>query len=465
MKLKQVISVIALFCLSFAISLKAQNNKEKEIEGLANLYTNLEYNTIAFNDLKKKWIVSDPLLVRDVFNRFVVKNALRRNGKELNSLQVKKIANDIQNGNVIIFLRKRYYDNQIEYFAFLPFSEIYKANPHPLADSVIDGFYLKNIIGNALYKKLQDKSYFYSTITKKIFETRAGYYFKVYLNLLRPEIMFWSTTSKKRNKYLVSFFGKWGNDNLMLPAYFLREYLFGLRITYFDVISTIPIEYTYKVSLGLGTPSNIQNPKQMPKNVNFFKSGSNIYLGLSGQPFKQIFPNIHNLFIDLEFNYTLFDYKYEDYHVTKTLNFYSIKNYLTFKITKKEIFDFLGLGLFQASIGFSAHDLKTLQLNSTKKEVVDLKPNLPFSENYQKYLLTSIGLFKFGGLMNYNFDIDYMYNLNDSYSYLGFDLEFLVSDNFGIDLRYYKGLSNIEDTINWRKNYYFVFSPVIKINY
>ncbi len=440
-------------------------NKDNEISGLANLYSNLEYNTIAFNDLKKKWIVSDPLLIRDVFNRFIVKNALRKNGKELSVNEVKNLADDIQNGNVVIFLRKRYYDNEIEYFAMLPFSEIYKKNPRLLADSVTDGFYLKNVIGNSLYKKLQDKSYFFSTITKRIFEVRAGYYFKIYLNLMRPEIMFWSTTSKQRNKYLVSFFGKWGNDKIVMPSYFLRSYVLGFRVTYYDVISTNPDEYSYQFSLGLGFPSNVQYISRIAHNDKLFHSGTNLFMELSGQPLQQIYPKIHNLFMDLQLSYTMFDYKFKDYGINNFVNFYSIKNYFTFTLTKKNIFNVFGLGLFKTSLGFSTHDLNKLQIDPVKKKIIDLEPKKSFINRFNHFLTTSVGIEHFGGLLNYNFNLDYFYGLSYAASYIGFDFEFLVSDNFGFDIRYYKAMNDVHSQVGWRNNYYFVFSPVLKINY
>ncbi len=448
----------------FSVKNLAQN-KEKEISALSNIYANLEYNTLAFNDLKKKWIVSDPLLIRDVFNRFLVKNALRKNGKEFSIEEVKNVADEIQNGNVIIFLRKRYYDNEIEYFAFLPFSEIYKKSPHLLADSVTDGFYLKDVIGDALYRKLQNKSYFFSTITKKIFEVRAGYYFKIFLDLMKPEIMFWSTTSKQRNKYLVSFFGKWGNDNIVMPSYYLRSYIMGLRLTYYNVISTNPEEYSYKLSLGLGFPSNVQYTSQIASNDKFFHSGTNIYIALSGQPLQQIYPKIRNLFMDLELSYTMFDYKYKNFGLSSPLTFYAIKNYFTFKVSKKNIFNVFGLGMLKFSLGVSTHDINKLQLNPAKQKVVDLEPNKSFIQKFSHFILTSVGIERFGGLLSYNFNIDYFHNFNYSASYLGFNLEFLISDNIGFDIRYYKAMNDVHSNIGWRNNYYFVFSPVLKINY
>ena len=37
-----------------------------EYDNLQSIYQSLEYNTIAFNDLKQKWIIADPILIREI---------------------------------------------------------------------------------------------------------------------------------------------------------------------------------------------------------------------------------------------------------------------------------------------------------------------------------------------------------------------------------------------------------------
>ena len=443
-----------------------QKDKEDiEVSNLINIYSNLEYNTIAFNDLKNKWIISDPMLIREVYNRFIVHDALREKGKKLSIAQIRMKTSQIQEGNVLILLRKRYYDDEIEYFAFVPYTEIAKQNPRLLVDSVDDGFYLRSIIGNRLYKKLQEKSYFFSGITKKVFDVKAGYYYDIYLDLLNPELMFWSTTSKQKNKYLISVFGKWGCDEIGLPAWHLRNYIGGMKLTYYDVVSSDPKDYSYEVAVGVGTPSNTPYLTTLPKNVRLFKSGQDFYVKLAGQPFETLFPSIHNLYMDIEFDYNVFNYKYYDYGKPYKLDFYSFKDFLVFKFFKRKMFNIFNLGLFKAGLGVATHDVYHLELDPTTESVNDLEAKKDFIDKYTHYAFTELGIEKYGGLIQYDFNLLVAYNFVDNYSLAGIKALFTISDTFGLDVRYYQTFGYDRAKIPWRTDTYFVFSPILKINY
>ncbi|HRI48355.1 MAG TPA: hypothetical protein PK559_14715, partial [Ignavibacteriaceae bacterium] len=61
-----------LLVLSIQVGLYAQNEDSlARASRLEMIYRNLEYNTTAFNDLKKIWVVTDPVFIREIFNRFV----------------------------------------------------------------------------------------------------------------------------------------------------------------------------------------------------------------------------------------------------------------------------------------------------------------------------------------------------------------------------------------------------------
>ncbi len=446
---------------------QAQNNDQRDIElsELINLYSNLEYNTLAFNDLKHKWIISDPILIREIYNRFLVHDALRWKGRKLTLPEIKQKTLEIQAGNVLILLRKRYYDNEIEYFAFVPYSEISKPVPELLVDSVDDGFYLRSIIGNRLYKKVQERSYFFSGITKKIFDVKAGYYFGIYLDLLNPEVMFWSTTSKSRNKYLISAFGKWGCDEIVLPGWHLRNYIAGMKLTYYDVISSEPGDYSYEVSVGVGMPSNTMYISTLPKLTKLFKSGQDIYIRLSGQPLETIYPNFRNFYIDLELDYNVFNYKYSDYKLNRNIKFDSFRNFFVFKMYKRKIFNIFNLGMFKAALGVSSHDVYHLQLDPATESVIDLDGNKGFMDKFTNYVFSELGIEKYGGLIQYDTDFLMGYNFVEGYPVVGMKAKFMISDTFGLDVRYYQTFGFQQQDIPWRTDTYFVFSPILKINY
>ncbi len=463
----KIFTVIVFLILGTSISIFAQQGDKKDIElsKLINVYSNLEYNTLAFNDLKNKWIISDPMLVREIYNRFIVHDALREKGRKLSVDEIRQKTFAIQSGNVLILLRKRYYDNEIEYFAFVPYSEISKQNPRLLVDSVDDGFYLKSIIGNRLYKKIQAKSYFFSGITKKIFDVKAGYYFNLYLDLLEPNVMFWSTTSQRRNKYLISAFGKWGCDEIGLPGWHLRNYIMGMKLTYYDVVASDLDDYTYEVSAGVGMPSNTPYLSTLPKLTKLFKSGQDFYIRISGQPFKTLFPNFRNFFLDFELDYNVFNYKYSDYKIHRSLKFDSFKNFFVFKIYKKKIFNIFNLGMFKAGLGVSSHDIYRLQIDPTTQSVIDLDATKGFIDKFTNYAFSEIGIEKFGGLIQYDTDLLMAYNFVKGYPLVGVKAKFMISDSFGLDVRYYQTFGFKLQDIPWRTDTYFVFSPILKINY
>ncbi|MBD3410145.1 MAG: hypothetical protein GF419_08070, partial [Ignavibacteriales bacterium] len=100
--------LILLFFLATP-SLFAQDELIAELE---KIYQSLEYNTIAYDDLKNRWLLSDPKLIREIYNRFVVKGALRREGEKVSIDEIKERTQDIYRGEIVIELRKRYYDDE-----------------------------------------------------------------------------------------------------------------------------------------------------------------------------------------------------------------------------------------------------------------------------------------------------------------------------------------------------------------
>ena len=64
----KIVTSILLGLLVWGGNLSAQEKTDSlKIKRLEKIYRNLEYNTIAFNDLKNKWYVTDPIYVREIF--------------------------------------------------------------------------------------------------------------------------------------------------------------------------------------------------------------------------------------------------------------------------------------------------------------------------------------------------------------------------------------------------------------
>ena len=142
---KLVFYILTVFILT-NVNYAQETNGSQSKEELNTIYSNLEYNTIAFDDLKRKWFINDPGFIRELFNKFAVKNAFRINGQPADVQVVMEKANAVFDGEVIVDLRRRYYDEEFEYFAFISIDQSDEVKPIPLFDPVEDGFYLKEII-------------------------------------------------------------------------------------------------------------------------------------------------------------------------------------------------------------------------------------------------------------------------------------------------------------------------------
>lgn len=455
------IILIISFCNIFAQEEHQQS--DPKMEGLQTIYSNLEYNTIAFDDLKLKWFVSDPLLVRDIFNKFVVNNALRINGKPLTQRQISEKAQKIYDGEVLIQVRKRYYDNEIEYFAFIPASEIDNENPALLVDPVEAPYYLRTILGDNIYEKIQNRTYFYRNVTKDVFQVRTGYYFDLYLNLIEPKVMFWSTTSRENNKYLLSFFGQWGSYYNFIPGWYYPEYQLGLKLTYYEHLSDDPGNYVF--DLGAGSGVSVQNPYLSARpDADLMKSGDNFYFHLSGQPFRYLFPSFRYFFLDANINFTFRDYTYSDYELDKKKQFKSFRNFIVLKLRKERIVNLFNFGELNFSLGVSTHDVSDYALNPANNSVTNLN-NTNWMNRFKHYIISELGIHKCGSLLQYDLAFTYGNNIVDNYHFIGGKGKVMLSNTIGLLVEFAMPLNIDIERYDYRTDNYIVFSPVIRINY
>ncbi|MEN8191465.1 MAG: hypothetical protein ABFS12_01530, partial [Bacteroidota bacterium] len=201
---------------------------------LKNIYSNLEYNTSAYNNIKKQWVINDPKLIRDISNRFIANNYVKINSKNVDHDFISYLNEEIYDGRVVITVRKRYFDNEVEYFAFVDADEADSLNDEPLFDPILSGYYLRVIIGDELYNKVLDQTYFYTETTVKKYYTKDGYNYDLYFNLLNSHIMFWSTSSSYKDKYLLSLFQQWGSDEIYYSGWTMQQYFLGMQLTHYN---------------------------------------------------------------------------------------------------------------------------------------------------------------------------------------------------------------------------------------
>ncbi len=450
-----------LFILIIPCVVRSQQDS-LQIKELRKIFINLEYNTIAYDDLKKKWFINDPEFVRDVYSRFIINNELRINGRPASSDVIREKSKGIFDGSIIIDVRKRFYDDELEYFAFVPSAELEKEKPAYLFDPVEDPFELKTIIGQNLYERIQKQQYFFADITKQVYDTKPGYYFDLNLNLLAPEIMFWSTTSNQRNKYLVSLIGKWGDNRIFLPGWYSPQYTVAFQLAYHKILSSDPRDYTYKVALGTSIESGKPYIKDMPKQP-LFKSADDIYFKISGNLSEYIFPSFPKVYMNLEGQLSYNDYKNNVFGFAKTTQFFSIRDYFELNFVKRDLVNVFDLGMLQAGLGVSTFSTYHYEVDPTKTKLLDLDKKTAF-DKFTHFFNVDVGLSKRGGLLQHETNLTVSYG-SEGYGYVGVDVNFMINDTFGFIAGFYSGFSLNQTKFPYKTDKYLVFSPVIRINY
>jgi hypothetical protein len=466
--MKKIAAIILLSVFSlFAQSATSPEAVARRLERVEKIYRGLEYNTTSFNDLKQKWIITDPTYIREIFNRFVVKNALRINGRKPTIAEIEKNAQHIYDADVFIDLRRRFYDDEIEVIRFFREPKMATADSSDyFFDPVTDYIFIKDILGNELYQDMKKQMYALNDITKTSFDYKPGYNFNIYMHLYRPEVMFWSTTTDDRNKYMVSAFGNWGNDHISFPGWYLPDYVAGFRLAYADsIVNSVPI-VTYTAEAGIGIPTifpdlGMQNTDSGRKLVN---SGTGFYLKTDGKFLKAATPSLSNLNISLETYFTVGTKDGIDFKVPVGSRFFSNRNYVDLFFTEDNIVRLSDWGTFYAGIGTSAFDVKYYEVTSLTNV-----PSLAVSnfENGFRYAVASeIGLHNTGGLLSHNVGVLMNYNISEETGYLGLKASLMISNVFGAEFKIMSPIKmSSKASPAYRPDTYLVFSPIIRINY
>ena len=136
-RLKCIILLVAITSSGYSQNL----DTVKVFTELKGIYSNLEYNTSAFDNMKNQWVINDPELIRDISNRFIANNYVKINGISADAEYVSYLNNEIYEGRVVISVRKRYFDDEIEYFVFVEADESDSLSDEPLFDPILSGFY------------------------------------------------------------------------------------------------------------------------------------------------------------------------------------------------------------------------------------------------------------------------------------------------------------------------------------
>lgn len=441
--------------------------KDPKAARLESIYRNLEYNTTSFNDLKQKWIVTDPVFVREIFNRFVVKNALRINGRKPTLNQLEQYAYHIYAGNVFIDLRRRYYDDELELIRFFKEERAASSDSSDyFFDGITDFVFIKDILGDELYVDLKKQIYAYNDITKSYFDNKPAYNFDIYLHLTEPEVMFWSATTNNRNKYLVSFIGRWGNDHISLPGWYASDYIFGLKLNYVDSLINNRPAKTYIGEFGIGIPTVQPDLGFDPEFTGrrLWHSGSSFYFKFIGSPLGLIWEPLSDIELNATGYFSLGENRSTDFKIPTITKFYSQRNYFDLFFRKNDLTTFSDLGAVFVGGGFSAFDVKYFGLNPA---IPTLSLEKSTEGNGFKYGVSAeAGVKNDGGLLSHMLGMMLNYNITEGLGYFGFKLNFMITNSVGFDFKVMSALQFSDSGLpKYRSESYVVFSPVIKINY
>ncbi len=452
-----------ILLLIFSFTQYAQVPDSVKVKRLQKIYHNLEYNTIAFNDLKNTWDITDPLFVREIFNRLVVANALKVNGKKPTAEFIKEKAKDIYEGKVFIELRRRYYDNEIELMRFFTESKLDSTRSTYFFDPLTDNIQIKHILGEKVYNELKKQFYAFNDLTKTYYDSKDAYEFDLNLQLTNPHVMFYSMTTNDRNKYLISAIGRWGNDYIMLPGWYYPNYVAGLKVTYIDYLINSRPHFTYSVEVGLGMTAHQPTFNyNVLDAVHLYNTGNSLYFKFDGNPLKLFLDKVDNYNFQLILSLAITQFPASSFDLDYVSKFYSTRNYFVFMFNYNNIFNVADLGWFNASASISGFDVYNYLYTPKYSQLIDLEPD---ASKFKFNLNLEASLSNASGLLHYKTGVLWNINFSDAYSYLGVKALLMLNNTFGFDFKFFTGFSFSGHLPYYRQSAYLIFSPIIRINY
>lgn len=473
--MRKLLLYITLFLFSINISYSQFGSDSEsalpdsvKADRVEKIYRNLEYNTTAFDDLKEYWVLTDPTYVREVFNRFIVYDGLFFNDNKITLDYLKEKSQSVYASNVYIEFRKRYYDDEIEMLRFIVEETGVQDTSYEIFDPVYDHIYIQDVLGEKTYEDLKSRFYAHNDLTKEIFDSKKAYNFDIYLNLFNPELMVWSISTNNRNLYLASVFGKWGNNKIISPGWYYPAFFTGIKATYIDyLINNIP-NSTYEMELGVGLPAQLPTESFNSEEIGrlFYNSGGQFYVKLQGNPLNLFIEGYENFDFKMEGAFGINENDADEYNFAYNRTFFSTRNYFEFTVYYKNIIDILNLGVFNAGLGYATSDILEYDfvydpVTPTVTEIGELNGNGGFKHS----VVGEMNLVNHAGLLSHEITLLLNYNFSESALYFGLNMEFILSNSFGIDIRYVTPFTSAESLPPYRYDNYIAISPIIRINY
>ena len=163
--------------------------------------------------------------------------------------------------------------------------------------------------------------------------------------------------------------------------------------------------------------------------------------------------------------FTVTDYNRSDFKPKAVFEFTSIRDYLVFKLNKKDLFNLFDFGQFEFALGVSTHSIFNYIVDPASANLIDTSPKTDWTNKFSHFVFSEIGIEKRGGLMQYSLSALFGQNIVDDYNYVGVNARAMLSDTFGVEMKYYTALKFDKIKYPYRSDTYFVFSPIFRINY
>jgi hypothetical protein len=422
---------------------------------LRSLYDSLSVDTRALDPFKERWVVNDPIIIREVFTQLKRRTSTALAADSLQRL-VEQTGRYVSNGlseDLRLVCTKRYYDQEIEAIEFQLHNKDSSQSLGMLRDYVL----VLDALGLETYRLLQAQRY------KDRFADTKGTRYDLYLSPLETRIMLWAT-SPTFEWWRVSAYGRLGNDMLALPFWFKSSVVAALEVSYIDDVTIPGRSYSkFSVAAGIEAVNNFSTPGQesassgaILKKRKLQGSGDAFFLSVSYTPEKRL-----NLLgtepherLELSAEVSLAIHEKTSYADNIPDTFYTIRNSVVLRSHLRNV------GVFQFAAGLAWHDLHRIARYLPNKQGPDrVAPTqshvLPFIE---------FGVAEEGSLLQFDIAASLRHDVSTGCGYFGFRSKLMLSNMVGLDLRYFKSYTPSR-LPSWQYDTYVLPSFVVRINF
>lgn len=424
-------------------------------EQLRSLYDSIIVDTRAFDSMKERWLITDPIIVREVFTQLKRRASTALAADSLQALiaKMERLVVGASAGDLRILCRKRYYDDEIELVLFTV--------EYPNTVSTLGGIHhyvlVLDALGESTYNLLKSRR------NKDRFDATQGKRYDISLNPLEPRIMLWST-SPTFEWWRISAVGRLGNDYLNLPFWFKSSIIAALELLYVDDVTIVDQTYQkFSITAGIEAVNNFSvlnqddfSPSSVFKKRILQGSGESFFFRATWTPKKNlnILTDRSDERIDFTFESSFGFHEKTAYASNIPDTFFSVRNSIIVRALLRNI------GLFHLGGGLAWHDLHRF----TRFNPITQLPSrtAPTENNFLPFI--EFGISQDGSLLQYEMAASINYNLDDGYGFFSVKAKLTLSNMLGLDLRYFRAY-HPSRLPPWQYEQYFVPSFIVRINY